>query len=226
MAGVGGVEEVAAAREVGLQRAAVVLRDGFGVGDDEQADAARDVARAVLVLVAEAGFGVLDAFVSGAPIAAAVLPPGAFAVALQVQDLAVRGFAEVQERAGEALRAGDVDAFAVAAVCQVELAFAGDVALLYAQRVAVGVDEFEVQARLQLFVRRDEVGKAPALARVVAHVGFEGDVAFEVADGLFLCFAELQERLVAQDEGAVVMQAPPGAGEEGGGDERQQGGVI
>ena len=124
------------------------------------------------------------------------------------------------------MRAGDVDAFAVAAVCQVELAFAGDVAFLDAQRVAVGVDEFEVQARLQLFVRRDEVGKAPALARVVAHVGFEGDVAFEVADDLFLCFAELQERLVAQDEGAVVMQAPPGAGEEGGGDERQQGGVI
>ena len=106
-------------------------------------------------------------------------------------------------------------------VGEVELAFAGDVALLDAQRVAVGVDKFQMQARLQLFVGGDEVGKSPPLARVVANVGFEGDVAFEVADGLFLRFAQLQQRLVAQDEGAVVVQAPPGAGDKGGGDERQ-----
>ena len=203
-------KQTAAAREIRLQRAAMRLRNLFRIGDDQHIDTARNLHRARLILIRDRRFRIAHPFIRRAPVAAAVLPVSAFAVPLQMQNLHIARLAEIQQRLGNPLWAGDINPLTVRTVGQKQLPLARHLARLHPQRIRVGIDKFQTQIRLQHPKRSDQITEPAPHLRIIAYKRFQHDLAVKRANRRFLLRRKLQQRLIAQHQRTRIMQRPPG----------------
>ena len=203
-------KQTAAAREIRLQRAAMRLRNLFRIGDDQHIDTARNLHRARLILIRDRRFRIAHLFIRRAPVTAAVLPVSAFAVPLQMQNLHIARLAEIQQRLGNPLRAGNINPLTVCTVGQKQLPLTRDLARLHPQRIRIGIDKFQTQIRLQYPKRRDQITEPAPHLRIIAYKRFQHDFAVKRANRRLLLRRKLQQRLIAQHQRTRIMQRPPG----------------
>ena len=82
---------------------------------------------------------------------------------------------QFQQGALQCSHAGGFQALALRADLHIDLPFAGNAALLHAQRIGVGIDEKYFQLRRGKLQGREPLLELAAQARVVADIDFDGE---------------------------------------------------